>query len=493
MSSNALVVGPRDTATATSGMGLIDDVVSLSTAVRDGNWVDAALAGVGTAMDALGTAIDPLGTLIAWGVGWLLDHVDPLKTWLNQLTGNAGAVIGFAQTWNNVATALDAEAEFLAHRIASDLSGMFGEAITAYTARANQAAATLNAIAHASTGISGGLQLVATLVQVVHDLVRDTISQVIGSCTSAIAWAATGIGIPYAISVVSEKAAALSAKIGSKVSGLVRSIGKLDTALTSLSKHLHELESLLKDLLPTPPGRVRLSDGGSYDPRFPTDKLAIQDAAHLSVNDSLHDPDLFARYGIDPPWTSSDLNAKINLPTSDLTPDERALLAEIRDRIGLPDADTVMQKVITPDQVDAYLGGGGIPPDQIRGFVTSAPDTAHLGTPRELYDNLALDYSGSPFTPDADDITIVRYQSTNATYEIPRNADFGGARTEPAPFTGNGFTASTDSAIPELAVVRNDLDPAVMGAAEMWQLDSNGIQRLVAVLQGGVWIPVSGR
>ena len=57
-------------------------------------------------MDAVATAIDPLGTLIAWGVGWVLDHIDPLKSWLNDLTGDAGRVIGFAQTWANAAGAL---------------------------------------------------------------------------------------------------------------------------------------------------------------------------------------------------------------------------------------------------------------------------------------------------------------------------------------------------------------------------------------------------
>ncbi len=303
------MVGPVSTSTATSGMGLIDDVVSLSAAIRDGNWVDAALAGLGTAMDALGTAIDPLGSLIAWGVGWLLDHLSPLKDWLDDLTGNPGAVLGFAGTWSNVATALDDQAQQLAHRTQSELAGMFGPAITAYTDRANHTAATLNAIAHGAGAISTCLQMVSTLVQVVHDLVRDTISQVIGSCTSAIAWAATGIGIPYAISIVSEKAAALSAKISAKITGLVRSIGKLDTALTTLGKHLDELKAALKDLLPghvtpthglpgdgTPgdgipgdgPGPIRQT-GGANRPANPWDVDAQDAWARARYDDFLAD------------------------------------------------------------------------------------------------------------------------------------------------------------------------------------------------------------
>ena len=81
MSANPVVAGPVDTATATSGTGLIDDIVTLSSAVHEGNWVDAALHGVAPVMDGIATALDPVGSLIAWGIGWVLDHVDPLKSW----------------------------------------------------------------------------------------------------------------------------------------------------------------------------------------------------------------------------------------------------------------------------------------------------------------------------------------------------------------------------------------------------------------------------
>lgn len=208
--------------------------VGLSTAIREGNWVDASLPGVATLMDGIATAIDPLGSLIAWGIGWVLDHINPLKSWLNDLTGNAGAIIGFAQTWSNVATRLQEESQFLAHRINGDLSGMWGDAVTAYRHKGDRVAKATHAVGVAASAVSGGLTLVSTLVQGVHDVVRDTISQVIGSCASALAWAATGVGIPYAIAVVSEKAAALSAKISAKVTGLVRSVGKLDNLLTKL-------------------------------------------------------------------------------------------------------------------------------------------------------------------------------------------------------------------------------------------------------------------
>ena len=154
MSANPLVAGQVDTATATSGTGLIDDIVGLSTAIREGNWVDAALNGVATAMDGLATAIDPVGSLIAWGIGWVLDHVDPLKTWLNELTGNAGAIIGFAQTWANVSTRLQEQAQFLSYRANADLSGMYGDAVTAYLGKSQRVSQAVQAVGVASHAVA---------------------------------------------------------------------------------------------------------------------------------------------------------------------------------------------------------------------------------------------------------------------------------------------------------------------------------------------------
>ena len=291
MSANPLVAGQVDTATATSGTGLIDDIVGLSTAIREGNWVDAALNGVATAMDGLATAIDPVGSLIAWGIGWVLDHVDPLKTWLNELTGNAGAIIGFAQTWANVSTRLQEQAQFLSYRANADLSGMYGDAVTAYLGKSQRVSQAVQAVGVASHAVASGLQLVSTLVQVVHDLVRDTISQVIGSCASALGWAATGVGIPYAITVVSERAAALSAKISAKVTGLVRSVKKLDGLLTKLDNALTELKRALSSLGPGTLRRTDPPDGPGPRPDPPTVRPGFHPDGSINPADFATQPD----------------------------------------------------------------------------------------------------------------------------------------------------------------------------------------------------------
>ena len=516
MSGNPLIAGPVDTTTATSGTGLIDDIVGLSTAIRDGNWVDAALNGVATVMDGLATAIDPIGSLIAWGIGWVLDHVDPLKSWLNDLTGNAGAIIGFAQTWANVSTRLQEQAQFLSYRANADLSGMYGDAVTAYLGTSQCLTHAVHAVGVASNAVAGGLQLVSTLVQVVHDLVRDTISQVIGSCASALGWAATGVGIPYAITVVSERAAALSAKISAKVTGLVRSVNKLDGLLTKLDNALTDLKRALKSLggdtpsshprsepgnsmpprdVDLPPGRTySLEDGTTHTTRHDSGQLSTQDASWHSVNDSLHDVDLFRSHGIDPPWTREQLIDVINKPAAHLTPTEADLLAEIRQRMVTGGPDSVFQKVVPHAQAQAYLDNQTLPkgpaPTEVRGFVTHAPDTVHISTPREVFDNLRLDYDGTEFRARDETVRVIRYQSDDAVYDIPKSPALGGTVTDKAPFTGNGFTGSADSIVPEYKV-RFAGDPTTMrDGAEMWEFTKSGTERLVGVLRDSTWVKV---
>lgn len=494
MSANPLVAAPVDTATATSGTMLVDDVVTLAGAIREGDWLEAGLTGVAAAADAISTAIDPVGTLIAWGVGWLLDHVDPLKGWLNDLTGDAGAVIGFAQTWDNVARALGAEAQAFAQRVSGDLAGMSGAAVAAYAVKADRLARTAGAIATAAGAVSAGLRLASMVVQFVHDLVRDTISQVIGSCTSAILWAATGVGIPYAISVVSEKAVALSAKISAKIGQLLRSVLRLKGVLSKLDDLIRSLVRDVRAHLPAGPGRVRLSDGSAHRPQYAAGQLPTSEASRLSVIDSLHDPDLFARHGIDPPWTRDDLIDAISTPPANLTPAQRDCLNEIRDRIGLPGSDGVVQKVLPPNQAQQLIddGAAGVPGgDAAYGFVTHAPDTAHLGTPREIYDNLALGYSGTPFDPAMPSVPVVRGPLDNGSLEIPRDPVMGGSYSNAPPYTGNGFAGAPDDIVPEARITNPRSNPATWtDGSEMWRLGADGTETLVAVLRNGTWVAV---
>ena len=136
-------------------------------------------------MDVTATVSDPLGSLIGAGLGWLMEHLEPLKGWLNDLTGDAGAVLGFAGTWANIATAMDDAGNELNRVVRADLDDMSGASIAAYARYTDELAQQIRATGAAASAISSALTTCSTVVRIVHDLVRDALAQLVGSIVSS--------------------------------------------------------------------------------------------------------------------------------------------------------------------------------------------------------------------------------------------------------------------------------------------------------------------
>lgn len=260
--ANPLVAAPVDTATPFSGAGLLDSGSQLVTAIESGDWAQGAMAGVGVALDTAATVIDPLGSLIAAGLGWLIDHLEPLKGWFNDFTGDAGEVAAFGQTWANIQSQLQTSGDELA-RIVGDVDELAGEAMDAYRRFQSESAQHISAAASWAGAMSTGLQIASTIVQIVHDLVRDVLSQLVGSIIS---WAAEavftlGLATPVIVGQVSTRVASLSAKVGKYVTDAISSC-------KSLSKLLDELTALLREAGTLFDGVLK---GGKPSPRTPLD------------------------------------------------------------------------------------------------------------------------------------------------------------------------------------------------------------------------------
>ncbi len=198
-------------------------------------------------------------------------------------------------------------------------------------------------------------------------------------------------------------------------------------------------------------------------------------------------------------WSRQDLLDKIHTPTGDLSTADRAALNQVRDTVPVPDANTVMQKVITPEQYDRYMldthHSPNFSPDGVGGSMTRAGDTAHLGTPDALRDGLRLDYPNSPFQPGDGSSHVIRFTSPDHV-EVPRTSDMGGSGRYDGwdePFTGNGYTKADGDVVPEWQPSPNEVGVRVVNmddGAEMWEVLDNGTQRLAGVLKDGEWVPV---
>ncbi|WP_433674825.1 hypothetical protein [Microbacterium gorillae] len=236
---NPLVADRVDTTSAFAGAFLLQDGEDLANAISSGDWAAGALAVTSTALDTVGAIIDPIGTLIANGLGWVLDHIEPLKSWFNDFTGDAAEVASFSGTWGNTSGYIAQLADTYQGTL-SQLDDMAGEGIDAYVGYANAVIANLRAAGEWSNAIAVGLQIASTLVQAVHDIVRDVLSQLVGSAISAAATTAAtiGFGAPVAMAQFGTKVAALVAKVS-------RVITKVLDALTQL---LRRLEPLIRNI-----------------------------------------------------------------------------------------------------------------------------------------------------------------------------------------------------------------------------------------------------
>lgn len=291
MTANPLVAGPVDTSTAFGGAGLLDSLQSLNTSLQSGDWVGSALSGVGVALDTVATAMDPLGSLIAAGLGWLMEHLEPLKGWLNDLTGDAGAVLGFAGTWDNVAAAMNDAGDELNRLVRSDLEAMSGASIAAYTAYANGLADRARAAGSSASAMGSALRTCSTIVQAVHDLVRDTLSQIIGGIISGALFAVVtvGAGAPKVIADLTARVSAVSVRIGRQVTAVVEAVSRLKTLLNEMGGILARLGQGVRGRLPG--GNVAPAPKpGSVTPTHPSGMRINESGARRNYGDQMLDP-----------------------------------------------------------------------------------------------------------------------------------------------------------------------------------------------------------
>ena len=245
---NPFVAAKEDSTTPLAGSGVLDDIEGIATGLKEGSWLDVGLSTLALGADVLGAAVDPLGTLIAWGAGWLIEHFNPMKGWLEQLAGDADQVKANAQTWGNVAKGMDSMAEELEMDAGGLMADARGAAARGYWAASGDVSKSLRAAGKAAAAMSGAMGVLAVVVKVVHDLVRDAIATIIGTLASAIieAVATVGLAIPAIIAQVQIKVGAKAAEMGAKITGLLKSAKSLFKQLTSLKGLLELLKSLLK-------------------------------------------------------------------------------------------------------------------------------------------------------------------------------------------------------------------------------------------------------
>jgi len=266
MSANPLVAGPVDLTTPLTGTFFLEDCEGLATAIKDGDWLAGTLSTIGGAVDLAATISDPLGSLIAAGLGWVMEHLEPLKGWVNDLTGDAGQVAGFAGTWSNIAGRLDSCSTTLRSDLTM-LDSQAGQFINTYRDFQIKTADHLAGVSQLASAMSVGLSIASTMVKIVHDIVRDALAEVVGSVISYAAELifTVGLATPLVIEQVATRVSSLATRVGRHIDDLLKSLANLKPLLTRIDDLFKKLSELLAGLRHTPDVPTRPFLGRSSD------------------------------------------------------------------------------------------------------------------------------------------------------------------------------------------------------------------------------------
>jgi uncharacterized protein YukE len=231
MPYTSLVASTQTTRTGTTGASLADGFMGLKASVDGGSWVDGLLAGGSFAVEAAATALDPFSALLSNGLGWAMEHFEPLREMLDKLAGIPDRVASHAATWNNMAGALATMAEDLQSSLAADLPDWSGSAAESYQGLMSNNVDGLGGLSMLAATMSSATQAAGNLVQFTRDIVRDLIADLVAR---VIVWAAEAIfvvTIPVVTAQIISAVVKWSGRILGYTSALVTSLQNLTTLL----------------------------------------------------------------------------------------------------------------------------------------------------------------------------------------------------------------------------------------------------------------------
>jgi hypothetical protein len=262
---SSLVAGPAELSTPFAGAFLLEDLEALNEAIRNEDWLAEGMASFALALDGVAAVSDPIGTLIAMGLGWVLEHLEPLREWMNDLTGDAGEVAGFAATWHNVEAHMSSSADRLQDSmiVIEDANGV---AIGAYRAFQDDVIKHVRGAGEVAGAMAGALEICSTIVKIVHDIVRDALAAVVGSLVSyALEFVSTlGLATPAIIEQATTRVASLLAPLARMITKLLKAVRALIELLRKLGPEMTKLAELFRRLLRE--GRTPEPKGKDLDP-----------------------------------------------------------------------------------------------------------------------------------------------------------------------------------------------------------------------------------
>lgn len=230
----APLIAPRiDSTRWYSGASVAIELHAVAEGIKNRDWVEGGIGALGIGAEGAGMVVDPIGTLASWGVGWALEHVQPLSDILDALTGDPDQVMAYAQTWHNISAHTVGTASLYTGDVTKDLPSWQDGAADIYRGLTESRAHTMEGLAEASEGMSGLAEAVHMVVNAVRSGVRALVSFLVGKLISwGIELAATALAAaPLVIEQAMVAIGQTTAKVFRMVSDLMTSLRNLHAAL----------------------------------------------------------------------------------------------------------------------------------------------------------------------------------------------------------------------------------------------------------------------
>ena len=183
-------------------LGPIGDIRDAVIQLDAGDWKGGAESALSAVQGIGEIALGGLAGLVSFGVDILLNYVDPLKFWMDQLTGDSAQVNGMAMTWASIGDSLRSTASELDSGSSSAMQNMKGESVSRYLSRQGQVVGSINTLADASATVGSAVAKAAELVKKTHDYVCKLISDIIGEAVEGVALAGLTLGLSLAKAAV---------------------------------------------------------------------------------------------------------------------------------------------------------------------------------------------------------------------------------------------------------------------------------------------------
>lgn len=229
-----------------TGGGPAESTSQIVKAIQSDDAFSAVANGVVLGLDLLDVLESPIKTLATSVIGWLLEHISFLDSFLDYTTGDPGAIESAVNALNTAATELDKLAAAHIEALTQVPTYVEGgsESATAFVERVMPRAEDIKAQSIACVGLASGMTVDGVLVSTCRGVIRDELANlVLKAITRATAAAAaapyTGGGSVVAAvydTVVegAQTAAELGtvlAKVGVKMSAMSGKLGELVDAL----------------------------------------------------------------------------------------------------------------------------------------------------------------------------------------------------------------------------------------------------------------------